>query len=883
MKQRIKGAQYAAKQTEPVLCYIDSKFPKTSENVVLAYQVDLQTVTPFGKQRYFVDAQSGKMICEFPLILEEGVPSKAQTKYYGVQNIITDSLGPQSFKLHDPTRAGGISVLNNLGNPFTSTSSFWNLTNAAKDEVALDAHYCTQEFFDMMKEDYDWIGLDDNGKELVVNVHMNDIGSVNAFWDGISTNYGDGDCNYGPLTTLEVVGHEFTHGVVEYTSKLVYSEEPGAINESLADIFGKLLEFKTTPGNFSWDLGHSFILTPGSKPFRVLDDPNSVEMPAFYQGNFWSPFEEVHTNSAIGNLWFTMIVDGKQGTNEIGEGFNVPGIGMAKAGDIVFLTNTAYLTANSNYADFRKYSIQAAEELFGANSQEANAVTEAWMAVGVSDVPTTAIDLAISADGTQQHGCGLLNPIPLYVRVSNLGSQPYLASQNNGVVTLDNFDLGAVNITITEDILPGESVVLTVNNWFIPQFSDTYYFDIVLDFQDEKPDNNYAYSYFDVSEHQANDLSVFVYPESSKCFPPTLNTFFYMQNKSCESLAAGTLLQLNMRDEMGNLLWNQPYELESEVPPFQYVFANHNIDVSNLSNGAGVQFEVVLPNDQDESNNSSFEEIYLRGVVTKNYLNQFDDEFALDSDTILSYDNYSFNPIVELGPGSYFGVTGNNEDPAFASLCPEILENFSDQNLYNGLNGIIRVCVDHSSFANSTLSFDLTQFRNELTAPGGDPHSSMFLATWEGSGSGSQLIIGQAEATEQHHQIALPTHFKGEVVLKFFTQLGVGDIYASDLNLYDFILLDNLELSGSSSTQESELGVPVQIAPNPSTGFVNVIATETIKRVGVYQAEGKMVFEMNGISSQAQLDLTNAPAGFYLIKVELENGQSHVSKLVKSE
>jgi Zn-dependent metalloprotease len=189
----------------------------------------------------------------------------------------------------------------------------------------------------MMLADYNWQGLDGLGKALNVHVQMGN--SANAFWDGKSASFTDGDCNYGPLTTLEVVGHEFTHGMIEYTSGLVYSSESGAINESLADMFGKMLERKSDPANFSWDLGHSVLLDPTTKPFRMMADPNALGMPAFYKGLYWEDFNEVHTNSSIGNLWFSMLVDGKQGTNELGVNYNVPGLGMDKAGQIVFENN----------------------------------------------------------------------------------------------------------------------------------------------------------------------------------------------------------------------------------------------------------------------------------------------------------------------------------------------------------------------------------------------------------------------------------------------------------------------------------------------------------------------------------------------------------------
>jgi Zn-dependent metalloprotease len=131
-KRHLKARKYHTNQAEPILCFIDPAFPKSSETLRLAYQIDLHSTEPFSKQRYFIDAANGKVLTQFPLVLEEGVPSTAKTRYYGIQNIITDSLAPQSFVLKDPSRGGGIYIFNYDESVFTNTSSTWDLTNAQK-------------------------------------------------------------------------------------------------------------------------------------------------------------------------------------------------------------------------------------------------------------------------------------------------------------------------------------------------------------------------------------------------------------------------------------------------------------------------------------------------------------------------------------------------------------------------------------------------------------------------------------------------------------------------------------------------------------------------------------------------------------------------------
>ena len=68
----------------------------------------------------------------------------------------------------------------------------------------------------------------------------------NAYWDGTRMTYGDGDgTNFTPLVSLDVTGHEISHGVTQYSSNLLYQSESGALNESFSDIFGNLIEFET--------------------------------------------------------------------------------------------------------------------------------------------------------------------------------------------------------------------------------------------------------------------------------------------------------------------------------------------------------------------------------------------------------------------------------------------------------------------------------------------------------------------------------------------------------------------------------------------------------------------------------------------------------------
>ncbi|MCB0517692.1 MAG: M4 family metallopeptidase [Lewinellaceae bacterium] len=864
------------------LCYIDPAFPKTSEDLRLAYQIDLQSLDPFDKQRYYVDAQRGEIISHFPLLLQEGVPSTAVTKYYGTVNIVTDSTGPQQYVLHDPTRGGGITVWNTDLSNFTNNSPHWDLTNDRMDEVALDAHYCTTRYYDMMLGQFGWNGQDGNGKALKVQVHNNGAGNVNAFWDGEYSNYGDGNCLYGPLTTLEVVGHEFTHGMVDYTSQLVYSRESGAINESLADMFGKALERLADPGNFSWVLSHSFLLSPDAEPFRVMDDPKSVEMPAFYGGEFWDDNADVHTNSSIGNLWFSMLVDGKQGMNEAGQSFNVPALGMDKAIQIVFLTNRNYLTENSDYNDFYQYSQDAAEELYGPGAPEIAAVVEAWKAVGLpANAGGLDFDLGIGSGQSFVYNqlCGINTYIPISVDIYNKGITTYLPSMN-GSFTLSAFGLPDYTGAITEAIGPGEVLTIEVDDWFIVDHATFFSLDMQLNLSDDDPDNNYAYEYYEIYEYQSSDLSTYASFDKPKCFSTVQNALVWVVNNSCEALPAGTQLGLSIKNSNGSTLWSENYALTSDLEAFRSVILFREIDLGNISSGQ-LSFYVDYGPDPDPSNNYNDITLALRETISGDYLNEFNDDYALDN--TLFVDSYVPDPIVAYQGAAYFGSTGLTTDSEFFTRCPNYENNFSKSGYYSGVSSTIWACVDFSAIENSVLSFDLKLFRNDPATAEGYLYSSMFQARWEGNETGKAIFAGQPEGQLTHHQIGLPKYFKGELEFKFYTEIGqYGDLQPAYFTTDDVVLLDNLQLeTGAVGTSEIEKGNNILVYPNPVGDRLTVRAGLGLTMAELQGLDGKLLKREVLNSNAFEMDLSGVGNGLFFLRLQTATGEWVVRKVVK--
>ncbi len=352
----------------------------------LVWRFDVYAQQPMGRWYVYVDATNGEIVKKTSRICTANTNGTAVTAYRGNRSIVADSYNG-SYRLRETTRGLGIRTYNMLkgtsyGNSvdFTDADNYWNNVNANKDQYAGDAHWgaeMTYDFYQSMGRN----SIDNNGFALNLYVHYN-TNYVNAFWDGTRMTFGDGNSSYNPLTSLDVTGHEISHGLDEHTANLDYQDEAGALNESFSDIFGTCVEWfaDSTKGNWlmAEDLGN---------PFRSMSNPKAYGDPDTYHGTNWyngtGDYGGVHTNSGVQNNWFYRLSMGGSGTNDLGNAFNVTGLGLNKAKQIAWRNMVYYLTNTADYADARFYAIQSANDIYGACSPEAISTTKAWYAVGV--------------------------------------------------------------------------------------------------------------------------------------------------------------------------------------------------------------------------------------------------------------------------------------------------------------------------------------------------------------------------------------------------------------------------------------------------------------------------------------------------------------------
>jgi len=200
------------------------------------------------------------------------------------------------------------------------------------------------------------------------------------------------------LNSLDIVGHEWTHGVTHTSAGLLTStnQEYSALAESFSDIFGSMVECYAESLYDTSKVCDDFLFGEDLDPtltygfIRNMCDPESLGDAATYGGNNWNTSVEgkllLYVRAGVQNKWFCLLATGGIDTNSHPcnrYGYNVVGIGNEKAAKIAYVNLTNYLTPTSHYGDARRGSIVAAKTHYGENSNEVQQTIEAWNAVGV--------------------------------------------------------------------------------------------------------------------------------------------------------------------------------------------------------------------------------------------------------------------------------------------------------------------------------------------------------------------------------------------------------------------------------------------------------------------------------------------------------------------
>ncbi|MDH6215525.1 M4 family metallopeptidase [Streptomyces pseudovenezuelae] len=379
----------------------------------LAWRTDVVAQDSLGNpvgRAVLTDARTGAQIDAWDTI--ETASGDGKSLYSGTVPLQTTQSG-STYQLKDPTRGNtytgdaanktDLCILTSIcisrapSTVFTDADNHWG-TGATSDRAsaAVDAQYGTDVTWDYYKNVHGRNGIGGDGKGSYNRVHYGNKYN-NAFWDDscFCMTYGDGDgTTFGPLVSLDVAGHEMSHGVTSKTAALTYSGESGGLNEATSDIFGTLVEFyadnSSDPGDYL--IGENVVRSgSGLAALRYMDKPSKDGNSA----DSWSSSVadlDVHYSSGVANHFAYLLAEGSGAKTINGVSYNSPtsngskvtGIGRTKLGAIWYRALTVYMTSSTNYAGARAATLSAAKDLYGAGSSEYAAVGAAWSAVNVS-------------------------------------------------------------------------------------------------------------------------------------------------------------------------------------------------------------------------------------------------------------------------------------------------------------------------------------------------------------------------------------------------------------------------------------------------------------------------------------------------------------------
>jgi bacillolysin len=388
------------------------------DRYALVYRV--RVALPDDLATYFIDARTGEVVLRLSDLktvvgIGRGVLDDRKKISVQVQTqnryLARDELRPPVLVTYDMqgnlTRV--LRFLNGL-QPLTDNDLAADSDNDWGDGAVVDAHVYAGWTYDYLFKRFGRRGLDNHNlgiRSLVHPVRRDDVlqqpGSIigtfylNAFYagDGVMV-YGEGLPSH--LTAggrrwnflagaLDVVAHELGHGVTEFSSNLIYRDEPGALNEAFSDILAVGAEFFFQPpgeGPLRADylIGED-VVTPGG--IRSLENPAAYGNPDHYSRRFTGREDNggVHINSGIPGHAFYLAIEG--GVNRT-SGLGVQGVGRANREQIERVFYRAFvqlLPSNATFALARAACIQAARDLYGSTSAAARAVEQAWSAVGV--------------------------------------------------------------------------------------------------------------------------------------------------------------------------------------------------------------------------------------------------------------------------------------------------------------------------------------------------------------------------------------------------------------------------------------------------------------------------------------------------------------------
>ncbi|MEU5116703.1 M4 family metallopeptidase [Streptomyces longwoodensis] len=464
---RSLDAQRPAADSARKVIWAGSGMPRLAwETVVTGLQDD---GTP-SRLHVVTDATTGAELFRF----QDVKTGTGNTQYSGSVSLNT-TLSGSTYQLYDTTRGGHKTYslgggTSGTGTLMTDADDVWGNGSGSNTQTAgADAAYGAQETWDFYKNTFGRSGIRNDGVAAYSRVHYSS-GYVNAFWDDscFCMTYGDGTSNTHALTSLDVAGHEMSHGVTSNTAGLDYSGESGGLNEATSDIFGTGVEFYANNSSDVGDylIGEKININGDGAPLRYMDKPSKDggSADSWYSGvgNL-----DVHYSSGPANHMFYLLSEGSGSKTINGVTYNSPtsdgvavtGIGRAAALQIWYKALTSYMTSSTNYASARTAALNAAAALYGTGSTQYAGVGNAFAGINVGGhITPPSSGVTVTNPGSQSSTVGTAVSLKITASSTNSGALTYAASglpaglsinSSTGVISGTPTTAGTYSTTVT--------------------------------------------------------------------------------------------------------------------------------------------------------------------------------------------------------------------------------------------------------------------------------------------------------------------------------------------------------------------------------------------------------------------------------------------------
>ena len=365
---------------------------RESDSAVLTYKVILESRSGEYIEVGYLDAHSGKLLYK----TDERMFSSATGQFYTYYNRnvndmprtgITEYNGT-NYVLWDKTRGSGIRT--RLEVPFFDTQDFMDYNNIWTREelgicnVALDVHWALERIYDILAYEFDYYSYDGNNGPIEAQID----GNNNAYYElgvlhfGVSAGYSDVD----PYASVDIVGHEFGHAILDKTVGWDYSGGVKEIlHEGFADIWGMIFESHIRPSGDIWKAGEEITIDYSCiNNFKNPSDTLALlPMASCYNPSLNYYNMDGHIHSGIFSHWFYLLSQGGSATNDLGNSYTVLPVGLDLSEQLIaYVTLTsAYLEDCDTFQDVRSAIYDAAIDM--GNWYLADQVQNAWYAVGL--------------------------------------------------------------------------------------------------------------------------------------------------------------------------------------------------------------------------------------------------------------------------------------------------------------------------------------------------------------------------------------------------------------------------------------------------------------------------------------------------------------------